>query len=173
MQGCDMCTDRMDFEQIAAHADNRAVQFECEIKCKIYSLDLDTKRALAMTEMHDDYRKIKLAFTIDSGCRILEIAASMEKCRLNRAVTLCLLCEDSQVQRFSRVEFLEKSINSSRGTRGAPTFMRCWNQPSVRFDEFVDWYNNRPHGSLNFEELETPEQAFWRKLQPEAIFGNW
>ena len=41
----------------------------------------------------------------------------------------------------------------------------------VTFDEFVDWYNNRPHGSLNFEELETPEQAFWRKLQPEAIFG--
>lgn len=39
------------------------------------------------------------------------------------------------------------------------------------FDEFVDWYNNRPHGSLNFDELETPEQAFWRKMQPEAIFG--
>lgn len=39
------------------------------------------------------------------------------------------------------------------------------------FEEFVDWYNNRPHGSLNFEELETPEQAFWRKLQPEAVFG--
>ncbi len=39
------------------------------------------------------------------------------------------------------------------------------------FDEFVEWYNNRPHGSLNFKVLETPEQAFWRKLQPEAIFG--
>jgi putative transposase len=39
------------------------------------------------------------------------------------------------------------------------------------FDEFVEWYNNRPHGSLNFEKLETPEQAFWRKLQTEAIFG--
>ncbi len=25
------------------------------------------------------------------------------------------------------------------------------------FDEFVDWYNNRPHGSLNFEVLETSE----------------
>jgi transposase InsO family protein len=32
------------------------------------------------------------------------------------------------------------------------------------FEEFVDWYNNRPHGSLNFEKLETPEQAFWRKI---------
>jgi transposase InsO family protein len=39
------------------------------------------------------------------------------------------------------------------------------------FEEFVDWYYNRPHGSLNFEKLETPEQAFWRKMPPEAIFG--
>ena len=36
----------------------------------------------------------------------------------------------------------------------------------------VHWMvNNRPHGSLNFEKLETPEQAFWRKMPPEAIFG--
>lgn len=29
---------------------------------------------------------------------------------------------------------------------------------------FTKWYNEiRPHRSLNYEELETPEQAFWRK----------
>lgn len=28
------------------------------------------------------------------------------------------------------------------------------------FEEHVYWYNNRPHGSLKFDELETPEQAF-------------
>ena len=39
------------------------------------------------------------------------------------------------------------------------------------FKEFVDWYNNRPLGSLNFEKLKTPEQAFWRKKPQEAIFG--
>jgi len=39
------------------------------------------------------------------------------------------------------------------------------------FEEFVDWYNNRPHGSLNFNKLETPEQAFWRKIKPEAVFS--
>ena len=39
------------------------------------------------------------------------------------------------------------------------------------FEEFIEWYNNRPHGSLNFEKLETPEEAFWRKMPPEAIFG--
>jgi transposase InsO family protein len=39
------------------------------------------------------------------------------------------------------------------------------------FEEFVDWYNNRPHGSLNFNKLETPEQAFWRKIKLEAVFS--
>lgn len=39
------------------------------------------------------------------------------------------------------------------------------------FDEFVEWYNNRPHGSLDFEHLETPEQAFWRRLPDGTILG--
>ena len=39
--------------------------------------------------------------------------------------------------------------------------------------EFVDWYNRiRPHMSLNFDELETPEQAFYRKCD-DIIFGNF
>jgi len=39
------------------------------------------------------------------------------------------------------------------------------------FDEFKEWYNNRPHGSLDFEHLETPEQAFWRRLPSGTILG--
>ena len=39
------------------------------------------------------------------------------------------------------------------------------------FEEFIDWYNNRPHGSLDFDRLETPDRAFWRKMPLEAIFG--
>ena len=39
------------------------------------------------------------------------------------------------------------------------------------FDLFADWYNNRPHGSLNFDQLETPEQAFWRRLPEGTILG--
>jgi putative transposase len=36
-------------------------------------------------------------------------------------------------------------------------------------EEFIIWYNElRPHKSLNFEVLETPEQAFVRKLKAEA-----
>jgi putative transposase len=36
-------------------------------------------------------------------------------------------------------------------------------------EEFARWYNEtRPHKSLNFEDLETPKQAFFRKLRQEA-----
>ena len=39
-------------------------------------------------------------------------------------------------------------------------------------DEFVEWYNHkRPHMSLNLEELETPYQAFLRKLPAERVIG--
>ena len=31
------------------------------------------------------------------------------------------------------------------------------------FEELINWYNDRPHGSLNFQSLETPEKAFRRK----------
>jgi putative transposase len=36
-------------------------------------------------------------------------------------------------------------------------------------EEFLNWYNNiRPHRSLKFEELETPQMAFIRKMKTEA-----
>lgn len=38
------------------------------------------------------------------------------------------------------------------------------------FEEFAEWYNNRPHGSLEFKRLETPKQAFYRKMPQEAYF---
>lgn len=38
--------------------------------------------------------------------------------------------------------------------------------------EFVRWYNTiKPHMSLNLDECETPEQAFWRKLPSERILN--
>jgi len=36
---------------------------------------------------------------------------------------------------------------------------------------FINWYNDRPHGSLNFLSLETPEKAFRRKMPLEAYFS--
>ena len=36
-------------------------------------------------------------------------------------------------------------------------------------EEFIAWYNEvRPHSSLNFEVLETPQQAFIRKMKAEV-----
>jgi len=36
-------------------------------------------------------------------------------------------------------------------------------------EEFMNWYNEiKPHGALNFEVLETPTQAFVRKMRAEA-----
>jgi len=44
-------------------------------------------------------------------------------------------------------------------------------------EEFIYWYNYvKPHMSLNFDELETPYQAFLRKLPAERVFeysGRW
>jgi len=37
------------------------------------------------------------------------------------------------------------------------------------FQEFVDWYNNRPHGSLDFQ---TPEKSFWSKAE-DIILGRF
>jgi putative transposase len=38
-------------------------------------------------------------------------------------------------------------------------------------DEFINWYNDRPHGSLEFERLETPDRAFRRKMPLEAYYA--
>jgi len=39
------------------------------------------------------------------------------------------------------------------------------------FEEFIEWYNNRPHGSLNLRRAETPEHAFWRKMPTGYYYG--
>jgi len=55
-----------------------------------------------------------------------------------------------------------------RGLYGTLEAKRYFNS----IDEFIEWYNNeRPHMSLNLDELETPYQAFLRKLPPERILG--
>ena len=39
------------------------------------------------------------------------------------------------------------------------------------FDEFINWYNDRPHVSLNIQNIETPMIAFGRKMPLEAYFA--
>jgi transposase InsO family protein len=38
------------------------------------------------------------------------------------------------------------------------------------FEEFIQWYNRRPHRAMKLEELESPEDAFWNRLPMEAKF---
>jgi putative transposase len=56
---------------------------------------------------------------------------------------------------------LEKWFDTYRRFRKDFDFLR----------EFIEWYNDRPHGSLDFNRLETPNQAFMRKMPQEAFFG--
>jgi len=41
--------------------------------------------------------------------------------------------------------------------------MTCLYIIIASLDEFIVWYNNRPHESLDFDNLESPELAFWRR----------
>lgn len=38
-------------------------------------------------------------------------------------------------------------------------------------EAFIEWYIKRPHGSLDFERLETSERAFRRKMRLEMYFA--
>lgn len=40
-------------------------------------------------------------------------------------------------------------------------------------NEFKNWYNDRIHGSLKLEWDETPNEAFVRKMKPEAVLGQF
>ena len=40
-------------------------------------------------------------------------------------------------------------------------------------EEFTEWYNNRLHGALDLDNAETPNEAFLRKLRPEALLGTF
>ena len=55
-------------------------------------------------------------------------------------------------------------------------FFHIYDLHRQRFDsleKFIHWYNVvRPHMSLNFDELETPEQAFYARLTP-ILVGNF
>ena len=48
---------------------------------------------------------------------------------------------------------------------------RVHRQYFTSFEAFREWYNNRPHGSLDFEHLQTPEQAFWERLPEGTMLG--
>ena len=44
----------------------------------------------------------------------------------------------------------------------------CSDKPKEPVEMFVDWYNNKPHRSLDWDNHETPAQAFVRKTAPDG-----
>ena len=71
-----------------------------------------------------------------------------------------------------------KHIPSKRNNPQTNGKIERWFQEYIRhrhrFDtaqEFMDWYNNRIHGSLRLDWGETPNEAFVRKLRPECLLG--
>ena len=78
------------------------------------------------------------------------------------------------------VEFLEANgikqilcrIKHPQSNGKVEKFFDLYQNKRVLFktmEEFIEWYNEvRPHRSLNFEILETPQQAFIRKMKAEV-----
>ena len=54
--------------------------------------------------------------------------------------------------------------------RSGLIFMRNIEGRYDSMSELLDWYNNRPHGSLNLRFAESPNQAFIRKMPQECWF---
>jgi hypothetical protein len=55
--------------------------------------------------------------------------------------------------------------------RSFTIFTRTIGSRFESLDKMIEWYNNRPHGSLNSRRAETPNQAFIRKMHPEVWLG--
>ncbi len=78
----------------------------------------------------------------------------------------------------NRVKHIVARINHPQTNGKIERFFGLMEQKLNLFDsidELVSWYNYvKPHMSLNFDELETPYQAFLRKLPPERVMGySW
>ena len=44
-----------------------------------------------------------------------------------------------------------------------------WRWPDLH--QFIDWYNGQIHGALWLAQLETPREAWQRKMPPEVLLG--
>ena len=80
----------------------------------------------------------------------------------------------SEFQEFLKlngIKHIKCKIKHPQSNGKIEKWFDCYDQHTKAFktsEEFVYWYNCiRPHRSLNFDVLETPEQAFVRKRKKE------
>jgi transposase InsO family protein len=72
------------------------------------------------------------------------------------------------------IKHITTSVNHPQTNGKLEKWFDLYERKRDEFDTlegFVNWYNNkRPHASLDFENAETPSEAFTRKLRPEDAF---
>jgi transposase InsO family protein len=80
----------------------------------------------------------------------------------------------SEFQEFLKlvyIKHIKTKIKHPQSNGKVEKWFECYDKHRKAFktqEEFLKWYNEvRPHRSLNFEMLETPEQAFIRKRKVE------
>ncbi len=85
---------------------------------------------------------------------------------------------ESEFERYLRVNGIKHivgRVNHPQTNGKVERFYGTVEQKLKLFEsiaEMIEWYNEiKPHMSLNFEELETPAKAFYRKLAPERVMG--
>ncbi len=75
----------MDFEAIKSLAKHHKQVFGRIVKCEMYQLE--GKKVLAITRMHDDYHDMNLAILLDEQYRIEEVGGTMDRIPYPRCET--------------------------------------------------------------------------------------
>jgi len=73
------------------------------------------------------------------------------------------------------IEHIRSGIKHPQTNGKIEKWFDCFDRHRDRFEElggFIEWYRTvKPHRSLDFEDGETPSEAFRRKLRPEILLG--
>jgi putative transposase len=121
-----------------------------------------------LKEAMDNYGKLKSILT-DRGTQFYASAGEKKAKGISKFEKF--LVENGIKHIVGRVNHPQTNGKIERFYGTLETKMRYFDT----IDEFVEWYNHkRPHMSLNLDELETPYQAFLRKLPAERVLGySW
>lgn len=72
------------------------------------------------------------------------------------------------------IEHIPSGVNNPQTNGKIERWVQEYKKHRHRFKSgksFINWYNNRMHGSLNVSKAETPNQAFTRKMKAEIWLG--
>ena len=83
-------------------------------------------------------------------------------------------------ERFLQSEGVEHALtrfNHPQSNGKVERLVQTYKKHRFRYEtlqDFQHWYNCiRPHRSLDYEDLETPDKAFWERLRPDLVGAFW